>query len=116
MVPIFGPTGGALAYLVGSVTQLVLSVIVGAKHSLVMEYRKYVILTAIPTLIGFVMWLVGINPVVSAVIIFFGSMLAYIRLRLFTDTELHNILYSGLSKGTAEKIYPRLSKLIQRIS
>jgi O-antigen/teichoic acid export membrane protein len=116
MVPIFGPTGGALAYLVGSVTQLVLSVIVGAKHSLVMEYRKYVILTAIPTLIGFVMWLVGINPVVATVIIFFGSMLAYIRLRLFTDTELYNILYSGLSKGTAEKIYPRLSKLIQRIS
>jgi O-antigen/teichoic acid export membrane protein len=52
MVPIFGPTGGALAYLVGSVAQLVLSVIVGNKHSLVMEYRKYVILTAIPTLIN----------------------------------------------------------------
>jgi hypothetical protein len=28
-------------------------------------------------------------------------MLAYIRLRLFTDTELYNILCSGLLKGTA---------------
>jgi hypothetical protein len=29
MVPIFGPAGGAQAFLVGSVTQLVLSVTVG---------------------------------------------------------------------------------------
>lgn len=116
MVPIFGPAGGALAYLVGSVIQFVSSVEVGNKHSLVMEYRKYGILTAIPMLIGFVMWLADIHFMVSTVIIFFGSILAYIKLRLFTDTDLYNILYTGLSKRTAEKIYPRLSKLIQRIS
>lgn len=116
MVPIFGPAGGALAYLVGSVAQLVLSVIVANMHSLVMEYRNYLILTAIPTLIGLILWQIDVNPIVSAVIIFFGSMLAYVRLRLFTDTDLYNILYAGLSKGTAEKVYPRLSKLVQRIS
>jgi O-antigen/teichoic acid export membrane protein len=113
--PILGINGAALAFLVGSVTQFVLSVKVGNKHSISMQFRKYIILTTIPLTIGFLTWLVNINFVISTIIIFIGSFLLYIRLHMFTDTELHNLIYAGLPASQANKVYPIASKVMQKI-
>jgi hypothetical protein len=113
--PILGTNGAALAYLVGSVTEFVLSVKVGKKHSFSMQFRKYIILTTIPLTIGFLTWLVNINFVICTIIIFIGSFLLYIKLHMFTDTELHNLVYAGLPESIANKIYPVASKIMHKI-
>ncbi|MGC1132953.1 MAG: hypothetical protein WA941_09020 [Nitrososphaeraceae archaeon] len=116
MIPVFGSNGAALAYLVGSLAALVLSMRIARAHSLVMHYTSYMTLTAIPLAIGLVTRLMDIQFVISTAIILFGSLLVYIKLRLFTDSELHNILYTGLPRNIADKIYPALSKIINRIA
>jgi O-antigen/teichoic acid export membrane protein len=113
--PILGSNGAALAFLVGSVTQFVLSINVGNKHSISMQFRKYIILTTIPLTIGFLTWLVNINFVISTIIIFIGSFIFYIKLHMFTDTELHNLTYAVLPENIAKKIYPIASKVMQKI-
>jgi O-antigen/teichoic acid export membrane protein len=114
--PILGTNGAALAYLVGSVSEFVLSVKVGNKHSFSMQFKKYITLTTIPLTIGFLTWLVNINFVISAAIIFMGSFLLYIKIHMFTDTELHNLVYAGLPESIANKIYPLASKIMHKIS
>jgi O-antigen/teichoic acid export membrane protein len=115
IVPVFGANGAALAYLIGSLAALVFSLKVIKVHSLVVHYTNCMILTGIPLAIGIVTWLLDIQFLLSSAIILFGSLLAYVKIRLFTDADLQNILYAGLPRNTAEKIYPTLSKIIDRI-
>jgi O-antigen/teichoic acid export membrane protein len=116
MVPLFGSTGAALAYLVGTLASFVLSTRIIRDLSLIRNYQNYMVLTAIPLAIGLATWSIDLQYVISTIIILFGSLLAFIRLGLFRSTELRNILYTGLPKKTAEKVYPRLSKIMDRIS
>jgi O-antigen/teichoic acid export membrane protein len=114
--PLLGTNGAALAYLAGSVTEFILSIIVGNKHSISMQFRKYITLSSIPLTIGFLTWLVNINYLMSTIIVFIGSFLLYIRLHMFTDTELRNLIYTGLPESIAKKIYPTASKIMQKIN
>lgn len=116
IVPMFGLDGAAFSYVVGSVTQLLLSIKIAREHELVLYYRQYIILTAVPVLIGFAASMIHIHFTFSTIIIIFFSILMYIKLGLFTDSELRSILYTGLPNDIAKRIYPTLSRIIQRIS
>ena len=115
-IPLFGLDGAAYSYLVGSLAQSVLSIEVAKRQSLPIPYKSCIILTAVPLLMGVFIWISHIHPILSALIILFGSPLIYIRLGLFTDPEIRSLLYTSLPKTIAEKIYPLLSRIIQKIT
>lgn len=115
LVPELNSDGGAIAYLVGTVTQFSLTVIIAFKQNLKLNYHKYAIITGIPFIIGSVMWLLNFNYLFSTGIIFVTSLISYIKLRLFTNVELKNILFSSLPTNIAEKLYIILSKVINKI-
>lgn len=114
--PFLGANGAALAWLIGSITQFIISVLVRNRHSLSMQFKKYIVLTAIPMAIGAFTYLVNLYFIASAIIILLGSLLLYVRLGLFTDIELYNLLYAGLPRNQAQRIYPLASSLMRRIS
>jgi O-antigen/teichoic acid export membrane protein len=115
MVPILGSNGAALAYLVGSAAALISSIRIMKTHSLVIDYRSFSISIVVPLALGVLTWLADIPYIFSTIIIILGSLIIYIKLGLFTDAELQYVLYSGLPKGQAQKIYPTLSKVIDWI-
>lgn len=116
IVPFLGLNGAALAYTLGSLAQFIMSIKVAKESSLAMHYRKYTILVAVPILIGAFMWIINFNYIVSTVIIFLGSLAVYIRIKLFTDYELHNILYTLLPTRFADKTYHLLSKIMRKMA
>lgn len=116
LVPIFSGNGAALSILIGSIAQLVLSIRVGKKHSLIMQYKKYFILTVIPLAIGFILWKAEVNFIISSIIIFFSSLLIYVRFKFFTEEDLRNTVFTVLPQNSAETIYPILLKILQKIN
>lgn len=115
LVPMLSVNGAALAYLVGSMSQLVLSIYMGKRHDIRFDYKSYAVAIAVPVSIGFVMWQIGLHYAISTVVIIIGSFLAFVRIHVFTDTELRNLLFASLPTRTAERIYPVLSRLMNRI-
>ncbi|MGI0015248.1 MAG: lipopolysaccharide biosynthesis protein, partial [Nitrososphaera sp.] len=111
LVPILGVNGAALAYAFGSVSQVVLSVKVARNYSLPMQYKEYILLTATPFAIGLPIWLFNINYILSSAIILIGSSLVYVKLGLFTNNELRNIIFAGLPQSLAGRVYPKLSSV-----
>lgn len=115
LVPLMSANGAAIAYLVGSMFQLVLSIHTGNKHQVRFDYRTYIVSVSIPVMIGLALWWTGVHYLASTTIIIVGSFLAYVRIRVFTDRELHSLLFAGLPKNAAEKVYPVLSRLMGMI-
>ncbi len=115
LIPSFGGNGAALAYIAGSIVTFIFISKFASKHNLVLEYRKYAIFTVIPMALGFILWIFHIEFIIASIAIFFGSLIVYIRLNLFTDGDIHDVIYSGFPKNTAEKIYPVLSSIIHKI-
>src|SRR2546423_4839210 len=63
--PLFGSNGTAVAWLVGSVAQAVLSIIIAKRDALPLQFRQYAILVAIPVLIGVLTWAINLNFLIS---------------------------------------------------
>jgi O-antigen/teichoic acid export membrane protein len=116
LIPEWGSDGGAIAYLVGTVVQFIFTIKIGFKQNLKLIYREYVIIIIIPFLIGSVMWLLNFNYLLSTGVILIGSLIGYIKLHLFTNVELKNVLFSSLPAKTAEKLYFVFSKILNKIN
>jgi O-antigen/teichoic acid export membrane protein len=116
LVPIFDENGAAISFLIGTIIQFILTFIISKKHSLHLEYKKYIFLTTIPFSIAFVLWQFEINFVISTLVIIFTSLVVYVRINLFTPKDLMNILNSSLSEISAKKYYPILFKIMKKIN
>jgi O-antigen/teichoic acid export membrane protein len=115
LVPLYGINGASLAYLIGSLSQLALTIRIANEHLINFQFKKYTILTVIPASIGLLVWMLNLHFLLSSLIIVFGSMLGYVKMDLLTDEELHGILHVVFPKRIAEKTYPALSRITQII-
>jgi O-antigen/teichoic acid export membrane protein len=115
LVPILGVNGAALAYVIGSISQAMLSVKFIRSYELRLQYKKYVLLTLIPLAIGSLVWILHINYIISSAIMLIGSSFVYVKIGLFTQNELRNIIFASLPQRVAESIFPRLSSILQKV-
>jgi O-antigen/teichoic acid export membrane protein len=115
LVPILGGNGASLAYVSGALINFIVIVYVAKKQMLIVEYKKYLVLVIIPLSIGIILSQTPIHFGISSFVIIIGTLLAYTKLKLFTDDDLHNIIYAGFSKNLGDKIYPKLLKIMQKI-
>lgn len=115
-IPIYGSVGAAIAFFVGTIIQLAISILMSKKHLLIIQYKSYAVLTLIPLGIGFVLWQIQINFIISSFLIFFVSLIAYIRLRLLNEEDLSNITHIGIPNKMIDRVYPTLQNIIKKIA
>jgi hypothetical protein len=115
LVPWLGINGSAVAYVIGTICQLGLTVLLSGTSSLKMNYKEGIILSIIPFAIGAIALIFDLNFILSLFIIYLASLVAYVRLHYFTEKELHLIVYSTLSQKYADKFYNVLYKVFKRI-
>jgi O-antigen/teichoic acid export membrane protein len=116
IIPLLGLDGAAWSYLAGTIAQLILSISIARGLSLPMHYKSWMILTSIPLFLGLVTLIIYVPAILSSIIVFFGSLLSYVILGLFTDSEIRSVLYLGLPRKIADKIYPVLSIMVRKIT
>jgi O-antigen/teichoic acid export membrane protein len=117
ILPIYiGINGAALAYVVGSLCQMTLSVVIGNRYRIAMEFSRYALITAVPFLIGLPLFLFSIQFIVSSLIIFFGSLLIYIKIGILTEADIMNFVYMVFSRRTGDKIYSIVSVILKKIT
>jgi O-antigen/teichoic acid export membrane protein len=117
ILPIYlGIDGAALAYVIGSVCQVALSITFGKKYYLVMEFKKYILISVVPFVIGLPLYIFNIEFIAASLIIFFGALLVFIKLRLLAEDDIKNFSHIILPGRRADKVYTVLSAVIRKIT
>ena len=87
-----------------------------ARNHINPDFRKYLSWTLIPIGVGIPLWITNINFVVSTSIIITASFMLYIRYRLVTIDETHDIIYVVFPHSLAKDIYPYFARIISKLS
>jgi O-antigen/teichoic acid export membrane protein len=115
MSPIYGVNGAALSYTVGTICQLVASMVVSRKFGIPLKYKEFIIISIIPVFFGFVLWLAKINFVASTILVIIVSAVFYVKLGFFAERELRDIVFMVFPNNRAQSLYPKLEKLLQKL-
>lgn len=111
LVPLYGISGGALAFVIGTIIQTILTIIFVEKIKIRLQYPTFVIVSIIPFALGFLFKYSEIG-LIGALPIFVFSFLLYLRLGILKEKDLSDILKTLFpSKGSDIKI----DKFIQRL-
>jgi O-antigen/teichoic acid export membrane protein len=115
LVPWWGLNGSAIAYVAGTVCQLIMTIMLSKSYPWKISYKDGMIMSIIPIAIGTVFVITEINFILSIISVFLFSLLVFIKLHYFTEKELHLTIYSILSQKHADKIYNYIVKIFRRI-
>lgn len=91
LVPIQGGIGGAVAFVIGTALQMILTVILLEKEKTRLSYGMFFIMSIIPFALGYVFEFLKLGPV-GAIMLFFFSVIIYLRLRIVDESDIENIL------------------------
>jgi O-antigen/teichoic acid export membrane protein len=114
--PLFGINGAAVSFLIGSILQFGASLKFMDRYHVNFNLRKYLAWTLVPIGIGIPMWIANINFVISTAIIIAVSFLLYIKYRLITDSEAHDIIYAVFPQSLAKDVYPHFTRIASKLS
>jgi O-antigen/teichoic acid export membrane protein len=115
LVPVLGLNGSAIAYVVGTGIQMMLSIKLAKSYAMKLEHKVYGIATLIPIFIGIPFVLFNINFVVSILVIIFITFITYIKLGYVRKKEMRLLLYSILSKNQADGAYKLVNRIFDRL-
>lgn len=114
LVPEFGADGGAISFVIGTLLQMILTVIYLEKSHLRLQYKSYAIMTIIPLGIGFIMNQTEFN-LFGIIIILIASLSIFIKLK-FLDEETIKQIFSIISnKDQAEVSTNKTVKILKKI-
>jgi len=112
LIPVYGTTGAALSFTVGSVIGLVVSLFIAKKVGLKIFGKDLGIIFAIPTGLGFVLSHYEINFGISIVTILFVSYIAYLRIGIIKNEDLDDVI-TVLPKKISVPILKILKKFVK---
>jgi len=92
LVPIYGVSGAALSFTIGSIVGFIVSLIFARKVGLEIYAKDLMIIFAIPTGLSFVLSNLEIHFILSIIIILSVSYLAYLRIGILTKEDLNDSL------------------------
>jgi O-antigen/teichoic acid export membrane protein len=110
LLPIYGNLGAAIAYSIGSLVGLVISVIIAEKLKMKILWRQLILLMIIPSGIALSLSYLGINYILGIVTSLIISYVLFIRLRLLTGTDFQ-YLVEFLPNGLSKKIIAMLDSI-----
>jgi O-antigen/teichoic acid export membrane protein len=113
LIPIFGGFGTAIAYVLGTVLQLILTLIIVRELKLELQFKMYALIITIPAVTGFLVEFINIG-IIGVLIILIGSFLTYLKLKIVTEHDIEIFVKMIFSKEQSEiinkKFVARLKK------
>lgn len=116
LAPPLGMTGIAVAYVVGTLTQFIASLLLMKQLGIIMKKTRIVALATVPLGIGLLVWLTHVQFLVGSIIIMILSAVIYIRIHLFTEQELKGVLLAILPADKVNLLYPKLLKIMRKMT
>ena len=108
MVPSIGGIGAAYALVIGTVLQLVVTIVFIEKMQIRLQYWLFALISIIPFAIGYFFELINIG-ILGSILLFFISILIYLRLKLIKEDDIENILEMLLPE---DKVVPVKDSLV----
>lgn len=91
LIPEFGNNGAAWAFTIGTILQIIPTVIILQKLQIKLPYYSYFALTLIPFIIGYLFDYIEIG-VMGAILTFIVSYLIFFKTKLFSESDIENYL------------------------
>jgi len=114
LIPELGIEGGAIAFVVGTLCQFILSIIYLEKEKYRIQYSALFITSIIPISIGFVLEQIGIG-IIGSILIIVISFIAFLKLKIVNEEDTLEILKTIMGDEKAitanEKLVSKLKKL-----
>nr|MDO8100906.1 oligosaccharide flippase family protein [Candidatus Njordarchaeota archaeon] len=115
LVPIYGGSGAALSFLIGSATGLVAAIYLSKVADFQVSSRKIAVIIVAPFGAGLTCFLMGLNWFISGTIILVTSVLCYGRSGVVERSDLTEIARAFASEKTIANAGKRLNWLLKMI-
>jgi len=92
LVPIYGSIGASISFTIGSLTGLVVSIIVARKIGMLIFWKDLVLLFFVPILIGFILHSFEINYVIGIFATIIVSYISFSKLNTITKSDVRDIV------------------------
>lgn len=113
LVPSYGGIGAATAYVIGSIVQLIFTIILIQKISLKLEYKMYFLIGIIPVTIGYLLEVANVG-ILGFLVVLIGSFIIYSKIKLVKEDDIETLLGTFMkkekSRETSQKIVSKLKK------
>ena len=113
LVPLEGGIGAAIAFTIGSVFQIVLTMILIKRKKIHLEYLQILMIIFIPILLGLLSYLIKID-IYGSLIIFFASYVIFLKLKIITEKDIDELFTSCFSPDSSRN-KEKLLKILKRI-
>jgi O-antigen/teichoic acid export membrane protein len=110
LVPLFGGIGGALSFLIGSITSFVLSAILAKKISVIIHWKDLSVIVILPILPAFLFSYFQVNFILGIISTIVASIIAYLRFKILTKSDVEDGL-NVLPKEIARPLSIALNKV-----
>lgn len=92
LVPIFGGTGAAISYTIGSVIGFIVSIVISKKVGMQIFWKELAYILVIPTTVGFLLSYFGINYIVGIFATLILSYILFLKLLIITRSDIYDSL------------------------
>lgn len=115
LVPEYGTLGAAGALLIGTLTQMVLTIIIAKHIKVKIQYKIFIFISTIPFAVGYSIQLLNTHDVIGAIAIFTISYIIYAKIKLIVEQDIESAFRSitgeNKAKQYANSIVINLKKL-----
>jgi O-antigen/teichoic acid export membrane protein len=116
LVPLFGSTGAATSYLIGSVTTFVLSSILARKIGVIIYWKDLSLIVILPLLPAFLFSYFQLNFILGIISTIATSIIAYLRFKILSKSDVEdglNVLPKGLA-GPLSNIFNKVGNFLNK--
>jgi len=92
LVPLFGGTGAATSFLIGSVASFVLSIILAKKIGLVIHWKDLSLIVILPLIPAFLFSYIQINFILGIISTIATSLIAFLKFKILTKSDVEDSL------------------------
>jgi O-antigen/teichoic acid export membrane protein len=116
LVPLLGANGAAIAYLIGTYVQLLLSIRTASRYSLKLKYFKYSAICLIPFSVSMIFWILGINFILSTLLVILISIYLYLRCHFLRANDIEKMILISLPSKLARPASRIVMRIIRTIT
>ena len=110
LVPLFGGTGAAISYLVGSVIGFVISARVASKIGMVINWRELGLIVTLPLLPAFLLSYYQVHFLLGIILTIATSIISFLKFGILTKSDVEHSL-NVLPKRVASPLVSILNKI-----
>ena len=114
LVPIFGGFGAAISFISGYFIQFILTVIIIEKLKLRLVYKKFILISIIPFILGYVIEFLKIDILGIIPLIVF-SLLIFLKMKLLNEEDIKGIFRMIMNHEKSELRVKKITKILRKI-